>query len=248
MAWYNPTEEARSVIEFWIKTVAYVLGSIGAFLFGTAQYQQFDEAQKIKSNLAGDTNLVIDGGAGLGFEKDGREYCQISGQYSVTNIGLYGFYSDEGTLKIWELPFIDAQVSGDEPFAYAMSSRIDDPDSPFPAREIDSQVVPVKESFAPNNRLERAFGLIFPIDATSGAPERRYDSYYAVEANASAALRANKDETASFCGEKSDWPDSKLSINRLRARFGDPGVCFNKNDLRHNSKAFYCKRPKQKQD
>lgn len=235
MSILKPDEESRKLIEFWLKVAVAVIGLVGATWFGVKHLNKFDTEQTILAKLIGDTTLDIVDNNGSIFElADGTEYCRISGRYNVKNIGSYGFYSDEVTFTLWEVPYLDEEVRGEQVVAYALSNRIDQKDQKFPAKKVAQETVQVRENFAPQNELQRSFGFIFQIDKSLSAPDRRFDSYYIVEANARAALKPNQDGSASYCSETDG------GFGNLLANIGDPGVCFNKNDLRHSSRTLLC--------
>ncbi|MEP2988194.1 MAG: hypothetical protein ABJN65_08080 [Parasphingorhabdus sp.] len=239
MPFYNPTEESRKNIEFWLKVTAAIVGLIGAIWFGTKHLTKFDTEQTILAKLVGDTTLDILGDNGAIFKQsDGTEYCRISGRYNLKNIGSFGFYSDEVTFTLWEVPYLDEEVRGEKVVTYSISNRIDNKGGRFPARKVGQETVKVRENFAPKNELQRSFGFIFEIDKSKGAPKHRFDSFYVVEANARAALKPNRDGSASYCAQRDG------SFGNLLANIGDPGVCFNKNDLKHSSRTLLCLDPK----
>lgn len=236
----------REKIDGWLKTLALAIGLIAAVIFGVKHYTKFDTEQKMIASLAGDTTLEIDGGKGVIFPAHGREYCRVSGSYKVRNSGAYGFYSESVAIALWELPLLDDEIKTEQPVAISVQDRLDNRDSQFPAIPIADQVIDVGENFAPDNELQRSFLFIFPIER-DGQPDRnRFDSYYLVDANARAALKPEVladggKRIARYC------PDGEKSGLRVFAdffaRIGDPGVCFNRNDLRHTSHTFLCADP-----
>ncbi|MEP2735752.1 MAG: hypothetical protein ABJP34_05590 [Erythrobacter sp.] len=240
---FSPVKEEREVISFWIKSISMILATIAALMFGVAHYNKLDTELQMIARLAGDTDLAIDDDAGFDYEKVDGDYCTISGQYRITNIGEYEFYGEEVELTLWELPYLTKEIEGKKVVGLAMSNRIDSSegekckrsDASCDAISLDSFKIPVGENFAHGNQLQRSFQFIFEIDPTNETTKPKSESYYVVEANARVALESGEEGQALQCEELSKfWEDP---IDWLM----DPGICFNENDLRHMSTTLKCK-------
>ncbi|MEO9635628.1 MAG: hypothetical protein ABJF89_10505 [Parasphingorhabdus sp.] len=209
-------KEKREQIEFFLKYGVMMVGAVWLLWSGT---DLIDKRAKILGREAmpiGDTTLVVNRGQASYFKND-KEYCDISGSFSIKNAGALAFKIDEVEFNVYRIQDVEPSKTEKKKLASYSLSKLLVPESLVPG---SPDKIRVEEIFSPENILQRSFGFVIPHEkASNGA----YYSYV-ISANAKGGLPE---------------PDRGILGKPLNAvyvfLFGNGLNDFGMNDLRHDS-------------
>lgn len=204
-------KEARERAEFFLKYFLLTVSGLWILLTGTAYLDRRSKLLSIEAIPVADTQLnprVPQ--REEPFEKDGVEYCRISGQYVVRNAGKLAFDIDQVTFDVRKLRDVDPPPGATEASSYALRQRI----GTAPSVLERPVTIPIGERFGPGNELQVSYGFVIRREKDE---EGRYHAY-SIIANGSGGLPGD-----------GGWLGWLLSGgSSAYARFGT-------NDLRHDS-------------
>ena len=117
-------ENVREKWKFIINSSIAIVTAIVGLIYGTGYLDKLDKKFELSSKFAADTSLSKM--HNISYSGDGEvHFCEVTGQYSVTNIGEYPYTIKSVSFKLWEIPYLEyKKLSKEKITSFTLDQRL----------------------------------------------------------------------------------------------------------------------------